>query len=129
MNIGALAALEKLCLAGIPAIFLSEHSCEAKAPPALGGVISVMSSGNPERISLYGHEEYTLRFSDFEAMARSLGYRTIHGPLADILEWEMTGQLGCILASKLTARDEDEILRQFLGDLYQYEYLILVRDP
>jgi len=28
-NIGAIEALEKLCLAAIPYIFLSEHSCEA----------------------------------------------------------------------------------------------------
>lgn len=129
LNIGALKALEKLCLAGIPVIFLSEHSCEAKAPPPFRDRIGLKASGNPERIRLYGHDEYTIRFSDLETMGRALGYATTRGPLADILEWEMTGRLGRILTQGLSFSDEDEILRQFLGDLYQYEYLVLVKDP
>ncbi len=128
INIGAWMAVEKLCLAGVPFAFIGEHSCQAAVPPAYQGLIRVRSGGVPERIPLYGHDEYTIRFSDLEAVARSLGYRCRRGPFADFLEWDMTERLRRILASGLTLRDEDEIARQFVEDLYQYEYLILSLD-
>jgi len=128
INVGALMAVEKLCLAGIPFIFIGEHSCQAAVPPAFRKLIRVRSTGTPERIPLCGHDEYTIRFSDLEDVARALGYRCRRGPFADLLEWEMTERLRRILTSGLTLRDGDEISRQFIEDLYQYEYLILTRD-
>jgi SAM-dependent methyltransferase len=128
INIGAWEALEKLCRAGIPRIFIGEHSCEATVPFELAGSLSLPSSGNPERIPLYGHEEYTIRFSDLERIAGSLGYRVCRGPFADFLEWEKTGRLRRILSSPQNLGEEDEAIRQFIEDLYCYEYLILVRE-
>jgi len=127
LNIGALTALEKLCVAGIPLIYLAEHSCEAKVPFELNKFISVRASSQPERIPLCGHDEYTIRFSDLEAMAKSFGYVVSRGPLANILEWNLDEPLRRILSSPIMITDRDEIIRQFIGDLYQYEYLVMSR--
>lgn len=128
LNIGALAALEKLCRAEIPLIFLAEHSCEAKVPLEYQSLISVRASGNPERITLCGHDEFTIRFSDLQALAQSFGYAVRRGPLADILPCDMTEALRRTLASRIVIHDRNEIIRHFLGDLYQYEYLVLSRE-
>ena len=127
MNIGALCALEKLCLAEIPLIYVAEHSCEAQLPDALRGFMTLRASGNPERIALYGHSEFTIRFSDLEAMSRSLGYAVRRGPIADFLPWKRCKSIISKLRSPVAINDQDEIVRQFIGDLYQYEYLVLIR--
>jgi hypothetical protein len=128
LNIGALAALEKLCRAEIPLIFVAEHSCEAKVPLEYQNLISVRASGHPERITLCGHDEFTIRFSDLQALAQSFGYAVRRGPLADILPCDMTEALRRTLASRIVIQDRNEIIRHFLGDLYQYEYLVLSRE-
>lgn len=127
LNIGALSALEKLCLAGIPLIYMAEHSCEARVPSELEKFISVRASGDPERIPLYGHDEYTIRFSDLVAMAKAFGYAVKRGPLADIIVWKGSESLYRRLSSPIVSNDRGEIIRQFMADLYQYEYLIMTR--
>jgi SAM-dependent methyltransferase len=126
-NLGACEVLEKLCLARIPAIFLSEHSCEARVPQELSGLIRVSAPGRPERIPLMGHDEYTIRFSHLEGIARYHGYRVRRGPLADYLPVVWSDRLRAILRAPAPRSDEEEVLRHFLGDLYQYEYLLLIR--
>lgn len=125
LNVGALSALEKLCLAGIPLIFIAEHSCEAKAPRELKGLISLSSSGSPERIPLMGHEEFTLRFSDLQIMAKTFGYDSCRGPIAELLGFSLSKPLKRLIERGYAMCDRDEIILQFVGDLYQYEYLIL----
>lgn len=126
VNIGALRVLEKLCCAGIPFIFLSEHSCEVVVPEPLQRYIQRRPAGNPERIRLRGHDEYTIRFTDLEKIARAFQYQVIRGPFADFLEFDFTDKLRYIMAAKSTRTDEHEIILHFIGDLYQYEYLILI---
>ncbi|HNU91504.1 MAG TPA: class I SAM-dependent methyltransferase [Spirochaetota bacterium] len=125
-NLGAALAVEKLCAAGVPAIFVSEHSCEAIAPPELAPFLAMDPPGFPERIGLKGHDEYTIKFSHLESVARALGYRSARGPYADFLHVRWTDEVRFILASR-SARDEHEAVRQFIEDLYRYEYLILVK--
>jgi len=127
MNIGAIEALEKLCKAGIAYIFLSEHSCEAEVPEHLRSLIHLTSTGNPEKISLMGHDEYSLRFSDLELVAHAFGYNCRRGSFTDIVKFDMTEELKIVLASRGRYKDEDEIICHFIEDLYKYEYLILVR--
>ena len=85
VNVGAIEALEKLCSSGIPYIYLGEHSCEASVPEGLRSLIRIESTGNPERISLAGHDEYTIKFSYLEKVAASHGYTSIRGPFADFI--------------------------------------------
>lgn len=127
VNIGALSVLEKLCRAGIPFIFMSEHSCEAAAPEPWRHLVRLQPTGEPQRIRLRGHDEYTIRFTELEKIARAFHYRTIRGPFADFLAFDFTDKLRYIMAAKSTRTDEHEIIRHFVEDLYQYEYLILIK--
>jgi hypothetical protein len=125
VNIGALKVLEKLCHAGIPYIFMSEHSCEARAPEPWRRFMQIEPTGNPERIRLRGHDEYTIRFSDLEKMSRAFQYQIIRGPFVDFLAFDFSEQVGYILRTRFSQKDEHEVIRHFVEDLYKYEYLIL----
>jgi hypothetical protein len=127
MNIGAVEALEKLCNVGIPYIYIGEHSCEASVPEGLRSIIRIESTGNPERISLAGHDEYTIKFSYLEKVATSHGYRSVRGPFADFIPVEMTDEIRFALSSGGHYSDEAEMICQFVEDLYKYEYLILMK--
>ena len=128
VNLGALQAVRKICEAGVPRVFLSEHSCEASAKGEPASLLSLSPSGNPERIRLRGHDEYTIRFSCLEAVAKRYGYRTLRGPLADYLPPIISDEVRFLLTSGASRRDEDEIIRQFIDDLYAYEYLLLIKE-
>lgn len=128
MNTGALEAVEKLCDAGIPYIFVGEHSCEALVPDNLKAFIRIESPGIPERITLMGHDEYSLKFSYLEKVSRYFNYSAIRGPFADFIPVEMTGEILYALSSGGCYSDEHEIICQFVEDLYKYEYLIMKKD-
>jgi hypothetical protein len=125
-NLGALQALEKLCSSGIPYIFLGEHSCEAKIPEAVRLTVHTESTGAPERISLMGHDEYSIQFSYFQKVAEAFHYSCIRGPFADFIPFTITEELRSIMASQGRLGDDDEIICQFIEDLYKYEYLVLI---
>jgi hypothetical protein len=125
-NLGALQALEKLCASGIPYIFLGEHSCEAHAPETLRLSVHIESTGTPERISLKGHDEYSIQFSYLQKIAEFFGYTCIRGPFADFVPFTITDELRSIMASQGRFSDDDEIICQFIEDLYKYEYLVLM---
>jgi hypothetical protein len=125
-NLGAVQALEKLCAAGIPYVFLGEHSCEAHVPETLRLSIHIESTGVPERISLKGHDEYSIQFSYLKKVAEFFGYACIRGPFADFIPFTMTDELRSIMASQGRFSDDDEIICQFIEDLYKYEYLVLM---
>jgi hypothetical protein len=128
-NLGAVQALEKLCAAGIPYIFLGEHSCEAQIPEALRlPPIYIESTGTPEKISLMGHDEYSIQFSHLQKIAEAFVYTCVRGPFADFIPITITEELKFILASGGNASDEAEIVCQFVEDLYKYEYLILIKN-
>jgi hypothetical protein len=127
MNIGAIEAVEKLCSSGIPYIYLGEHSCEAFVPEGLRSVIHVESTGNPQRISLAGHDEYTIKFSYLEKVGAFYGYTAIRGPFADFIPVTMTDEARYALMYGGHYSDEAEMISQFVEDLYKYEYLILIK--
>lgn len=127
LNLGALEAVEKFCSAGVGCIFISEHSCEAETPDYMKGKIDITATGNPERISLKGHDEYTIRFSHLAKVAEHWGYRTVRGRFADFIPFEMSGRVNFILTSN-SEKDEHEIVRLFIDDLFKYEYLLLIKD-
>jgi hypothetical protein len=126
-NLGAVEAVEKLCASGIPYIFMGEHSCEAEVPEPYRGFLFISSSHQPERISLKGHDEYTIKFSFLEKVASFYRYSTQRGAFADFLEIEWNDRLRRLMKSPSLADDESEIIRHFVEDLHKYEYLILMR--
>ncbi|MEN6616225.1 MAG: hypothetical protein ABFD12_06680, partial [Syntrophorhabdus sp.] len=127
LNIGAMEMTEKLCQSAIPCIFLAEHSCEAEVPSHLRPFIHLTSDGNPKKIQLKGHDEYTIRFSYLEKIAHYYGYKTIRGPIADYIIPEFTEYLKAVLLSRGLYSDSEEMICQFVGDLHEYEYLILIK--
>ncbi|MEN6639291.1 MAG: class I SAM-dependent methyltransferase [Smithella sp.] len=128
INIGALEAVEKLCAAGIPYIYLSEHSCEASLSDPLFPRLNFSAPRLPEKILLRGHAEFTIKFSHLETIAQAFRYRVIRGQYIDILPIEFTDKVKAALQSPTPLSDEQEIIRQFVYDLYKYEYLVLIND-
>jgi len=126
-NLGAVRALERLCKGGVPIIYMSEHSCEAAAPAWLSERISITPAGNPERISLKGHDEYTIRFSHLEKVGRHYGYGVVRNQYIDFIGINYSEKINFILTSH-SVKDEHEIIRQFIEDLVKYESLVLVRE-
>jgi hypothetical protein len=125
VNLGAIQALEKLCSAQIPYIYISEHSCEARVPKQLVGLLELTATGDPERIRLHGHDEYSIRFSDLERVASSYGYSALRGQYIDFIEPEIKEDVEFILRLGSSKIDRHEIIRQFMEDLIKYEYLVL----
>ncbi|MGV7929593.1 MAG: class I SAM-dependent methyltransferase [Spirochaetota bacterium] len=125
-NLGAALAVEKLCGARIRTLFISEHSCEATVPSAYRPFINIPAPSSPEKIRLKGHDEYTIKFSHLERIARAGGYECLRGPYADFLRVEWTDEVRFIMTSG-SAKDRHEAIRQFIEDLYRYEYLLLLR--
>jgi len=127
INIGAIEIVEGLCLAGIKYIYLSEHSCEAVVPEPMKRYVSLQSSGIPEMISLKGHNEFTVKFSYLQKIAEMLNYKTRRGVFADFLPLNFNDKVKTALRLTTPFNDEQEIIRQFVYDLYKYEYLILIK--
>lgn len=125
-NLGALQALEKLCASGIPYIFLGEHSCEAIVPEGLRLPIHIQSARTPEKISLMGHDEYSIQFSYLQKIAEAFDYACVRGPFVDFIPFTITEELRSIMVSQGQFSDDDEIVRQFVEDLFKYEYLVLM---
>jgi len=128
VNLGAMEMVEKLCLSGAPRVFIGEHSCEATVPQALRPYISLAADGNPRRIPLKGHDEYTIKFSHLSRIAECHGYRTLRGPFADYIAPRMTEGLKAVLATRGLYSDSEEMIYHFIGDLYEYEYLVMMKE-
>jgi len=127
INTGAIEAVDKLCSAGVKYIYLSEHSCEAKVPENMQNRIKIESTQNPERIPLMGHCEYTVKFSYLVQVAEQRGYRVRRGQYKDFITFPYTDRVNFILTSH-SQKEEHEIIRQFIEDLYKYEYMVLTRE-
>lgn len=125
-NYGAVKAIEKICSNSVPYAFISEHSCEATAPENLKEIFNFSNSRFPEEIKLLGHSEYTIKFSHLEKIAASYGYKTIRGQYIDFMEINSDNSVNFALRSN-SSRDDLEAIRQFIYDLYKYEYMILIK--
>ena len=128
INIGALTLLENICRAKVEYVYLSEHSCEAVVPDLLKQYINVESSGTPEKISLKGHNEYTIKFSYLQKIAEIFNYRVRRGPIADFLPLDLSGKVMTALRLSTPFTPEQEIIQQFIYDLYKYEYMVMIKD-
>ena len=127
INIGAIVLLENICQAGVKYIYLSEHSCEARVPEKLKPYINIESSGIPEKIPLKGHDEYTIKFSYLQKIAEMFHYKVRRGPIADFLPLQIGSKVLTALRLVTPFTPEQEIIRQFVYDLYKYEYMVLIK--
>ena len=127
INIGAMILLENICRAGIKYIYLSEHSCETVVPERLKPYINIESSGIPEKIPLKGHDEYTIKFSYLQKIAEMFHYKVKRGPIADFLPLKINSKVLTALRLVTPFTSEQEIIRQFVYDLYKYEYMVMIK--
>ncbi|MHB8137614.1 MAG: class I SAM-dependent methyltransferase [Smithellaceae bacterium] len=128
VNIGALEAVEKLCGADIPYIYLSEHSCEASLNNPRFPHHNFAARGVPEKITLQGHDEFTIKFSHLQKIAHSFRYRVIRGQYIDLFPLDFNDRVKTALQSSTPLTDDHEIIQQFVYDLYKYEYLVLINN-
>ena len=127
INIGAMILLENICRAGIKYIYLSEHSCETVVPEHLKPYINFESVGIPEKISLKGHDEYTIKFSYLQKIVEMFHYKIKRGPIADFLPLDFNSKVLTALRLVTPFTSEQEIIRQFVYDLYKYEYMVMIK--
>lgn len=78
-------------------------------------------------ISLKGHREFTIKFSYLQKIAEMLNYTSRRGPFADFLPLDFNDRVKTALRMLTPQSDNQEIIRQFVYDLFKYEYLILIR--
>jgi hypothetical protein len=119
--------LEKLCHGGIKYIYLSEHSCETIVPERLKPYINIESSEIPEKIPLKGHDEYTIKFSYLQKIAKMFHYKIKRGQIADFLPLDFNSKVLTALRLVTPFTSEQEIIRQFVYDLYKYEYMVMIK--
>jgi hypothetical protein len=128
INIGALEVVEQLCVAAVPYIYLSEHSCEASVNHPSYPHLHFTAPGTPERIVLQGHTEFTIKFSHLQTIARAFHYKVFRGQYIDILPIDFNDKVQAALRSSAPLSDRQEILQHFIYDLYKYEYMIMTHD-
>jgi hypothetical protein len=87
--------------------------------------MQIAPTGNPERIRLHGHDEYSIRFSDLERVASTLGYTVKRGHYLDFIEPVIHGEVSFVLHLGSSRIARYEIIGQFIEDLVKYEYLVL----
>ena len=105
--------------------FLGNTVAKRTVPETLRLPVHIESTGIPEKISLKGHDEYSIQFSYLQKVAEAFGYTCVRGPFADFIPFTITEELRSIMASQGRFSDDDEIICQFIEDLYKYEYLVL----
>lgn len=127
INIGAMKAVERICQNKIKYAFFGEHSCESSVNEHYKDLVQISATGNPQRIILKGHEEYSIKFSYLEKIASFYDYRIYRGSYYDILPIAKDDRIVFIFKSN-SINDEHEVIKHFIEDLFQYEYLLLIRN-
>jgi hypothetical protein len=127
INIGAMEVLDNLCDTKIKYIYLSEHSCEASIPAHLKPYLNFASSNNPEKITLKGHDEYTIKFSHLQKIAEFYNYKVKRGPFAGFMPLDFNDKVQTALRLETPFTAEQEIIQQFVYDLYKYEYMVIIK--
>ncbi len=127
INIGAMEVLDVLCHAEIKYIYLSEHSCESSIPEQLLPYLNLTSSNNPEKITLKGHDEYTIKFSHLQKIAETCNYEVKRGQFADFLPLNFNDKVKTALRMETPSTAEQEIIQHLVYDLYKYEYMVIAK--
>jgi hypothetical protein len=96
-------------------------------PAHLKPYINFESAGIPEKITLKGHNEYTIKFSHLQKIAEICDYKIKRGPIADFLPLDLNDKVMTALRLATPFNAQQEIIRQFVYDLYKYEYMILIK--
>ncbi len=124
-NIGAVE-LVSLLKNKIRLGFISEHSSTYELPEAYKPyLLDERTNFSPRKISLYGHNEYTINFKMLKEAAESVGFKTIKKHFLQFLPLKFDKAVKFVLSSKSHQTDFHEIIYEFYNHVKEYELLIL----
>jgi SAM-dependent methyltransferase len=125
LNLGAIRLVETLCRLGIPA-FITEHASDPAASPSMPYLLEgLCTDAFPRRIGLAGHDEYTIRFSHLEKVARAHRRAVSTGPLSDVLALEPRPSWRFIYTAGACSTDTQALLLEFLCHVRGYRWLVM----
>jgi hypothetical protein len=93
-------------------------------------------ASGPEKMKYEGNDTTEYHIDELESLGWALTvcnalepaqYKTFRGPPADFIAFDFTDKVRYMMYSKSFMKDEHEIIRYFIEDLYPYEYLILMK--
>ena len=125
-NNGAIELIKKL-KNKIDVGFISEHSSTYKLPYKFREYLKdERIDFSPRKISLFGHDEYTINFKMLKEFAEKIGFKTIRKHLLEILPLRFDKLIKFVLKSKSHQTDFHEIIYEFYNHVKEYEFLILL---
>lgn len=125
-NMGAVGLIEDICRKGIP-VFVAEHASDPIIPPDMAFLgRDLDTDGFPREIRLWGHSEYTIRFSHLIKIAEFWGRNVTGGSLIDLVGVKKSQKMRFIFTSHACATDEHEIIFEFLDHIREYRWLAIV---
>lgn len=125
-NVGAVEYLEALAPRA-RAVFFTEHGADTVVPPPYDEFVSSEATGYPRRISLKGHDEYTIHFGHLEAVARRLGYRVERLHLMEVLDLRCDDGVRLMVEAPTPDSDVAEVVHEFYHHVAEYQAMMLVR--
>lgn len=126
LNIGAIRLVEGLCRLGC-SFFLSEHASDPLLPESMPYLAGGLGRENyPRRIPLVRHDEYTIRFSHLEKVARAWGREVKTGPLFDVLGIDPAPSWRFIFTARACADERHACVYEFLDHVREYRWMAVV---
>ena len=124
LNLGALELVEKLA-GRTRAAFISEHSADVTLT-APYDFLESLATGQPRRIELKDHAEYSIRFDHVVKVARSVGFEVERLPMVDFLGVRYDEGAHFRSRTECVGFDRAETLHEFINHVKEYECLLLV---
>lgn len=125
LNIGAIRLVESICKKSIPA-FITEHSCDPIIPRDMEYLAKGLALDSfPREISLFGHSEYTIRFSHLEKTAKAHGKKVSTGALTDLVHLKKSHALKFIFTSRACSTEKQEAIYELLDHIREYRWLVI----
>lgn len=125
-NVGAIKLVEAICKKNIP-VFITEHSSDPIMPEGMDFLSEgIECNSYPREIQLYGHSEYTIRFSHLIKVARMLGRDTLTGPLANIVGIKKSSDMKFIFTNRACSTEKQEIIYEILDHIREYRWLLIM---
>ncbi len=127
-NYGAIEYLESLAPRA-RAVFLSEHGADTVLPKPYSEFVSCEgSTGLPRRISLKGHDEYSIHFGFLERVARKLGYQVCRFHMMEFLGLRHDEGVRFMVRAASTRSEKAELMQEFFLHAAEYQCMLLVRE-
>ncbi len=126
LNLGALELVEKLA-GRTRAVFLTEHSADVKLA-APYDFLEMLATGQPRRIELKDHAEYSIRFDHVAKVAKAVGFEVERIPMVELLGVRFDKGARFMSRSECVGFEAAEVIHEFINHVKEYECLLLYAD-